>query len=849
MNPIRFFHWQTWRYLAHHRLLTLLNVFSIAIGVAVFLAIQLANASASRAFSATIDVVAGKAQLEVRAPAHDLPDDTFPSVQQTFGVKAATPLLRGLLTLPDFPGEYLDVLGLDIFTNEPFRTFQLTNFAGHTFDLTEWLGLPDSIAITDAFAQRMHLHRGDPLRVQVNGSERLMRVGFVLNDSALRGTNEHLGAMDIGWAQELFGMRGRLSSIQLQIDPVVGRPDLIERLRLQLPADVEIAAPAQRSEQVDKMLASFQLNLTAMSLVSLFVGGFLIFNTITASVARRHREIGILRSLGVSRLQVGAIFFGEALVGIVGGTLLGLAIGTLLARGLIGAVSETVSSLYVLLSVREVVVDARSLIAAAALGGVSGSLAAFVPACAAAMKPPVMALHPEVASEKNAISPRWNAIGLGSLGAAIFCSLLTLRTGPAWLSFVAAFFCLAGMSCFAPWIGRTVARLVRAASRRRVIEPEIAALNLSRSLARNSVTIAALASAVAMSIGVGVMIFSFRNTVRTWIDQTLLADLFITPASNEIAGPTSFLTTDVISFFESAPGVSAVDTFRYIEVPFRDSRMSLAGIRAAGPRTFAFLEPKSADLMRRFRTERCVIVSESFARRNRIHANDLLEIATPTAIVQLPVLAVFYDYTRDQGIVFTNEKNLAELFHDDRINSIGIYLKAKTNPETLLTDFRSRFNRRGQFAVYSNRDLRARVFEIFDQTFAITYVLRAIAIVVAIAGIFLSLMTLIVERSRTLGVMRAIGLSPQQLRRIVIWESFFVGTAASILGIISGVALSVILTSVVNRAFFGWTIRLEMPWFMLATTPLWILLTAICAALIPAIRAGRLKLAETLRSE
>ncbi|MEY2493363.1 MAG: putative transport system permease protein [Verrucomicrobiota bacterium] len=849
MNPIRLFHWQTWRYLAHHRLLTLLNVFSIAIGVAVFLAIQLANASASRAFSATVEVVAGKAQLEVNAPANDLPDDIFPSLQQTRGVMAATPLVRGLVTLPDFPGEYLDVLGLDIFTNAPFRTFQLTNFAGQTFDLTQWLGLSNSIAITGALAQRIHLHGGDALRVQVNGRERLMRVGFVLNTSALPAANEHLGAVDIGWAQDLFGMRGRLSSIQLQINPTTSRPDLIRRLAAQVPADIEITAPTQRSEQVDKMLASFQLNLMAMSLVALFVGAFLIFNTTSASVARRRREIGILRSLGVSRSQIGAIFLGEALIAIVSGTLLGLALGTLLAHGLIGAVSETVSSLYVLVSVREVAVNGTSYIAAAALGAISGILAAFVPACGAALTAPVAALHPEVAPQKNAISPFWNAIGITALAAAIFCSLMTLRTGPAWLSFVAAFLCLAGMSCFAPWIGRTIAMLVRTGSRRRFVEPQIAALNLCRSLARNSVTIAALASAVAMSIGVGVMIFSFRNTVKVWIDQTLLADFFITPASNEIAGPTSFLTGDVISFFQSAPAVSAVDTFHYIEVPFRGTRMSLAGIRAAGPRTFVFLQPNRADLMHRFRTERCVIVSESFARRNRIRTGDLLEIATPSGSVQLPVLALFYDYTRDQGIVFTNEKNLMELFHDDRINSIGIYLKAKADPNVLLADFRSRFNGRGEFAVYANKALRARVFEIFDQAFALTHVLRVIAIIVAISGIFLSLMTLIVERSRVLGLMRAIGLSPRQLRRIVILESLLVGAAASVLGIISGIALSVILTSVVNRAFFGWTIRLEMPWLMLVTTPLWILLTTICAALIPAIRASRLNLAETLRSE
>src|SRR6267143_5616974 len=172
VNLVRFFHWQVLRYIGRHRLLTLLNVLSVAIGVAVFLAIQLANTSASRAFAATIDVVAGKSQLEVNAPANDLPDDLFPTVQRTTGITAATPLVRGLITLPDFPGEYLDLLGIDIFTNAPFRTFELTNLSAKSFDITQWLGAGDVIAVSDTFAARHHLHRGNSLRTQVNGKER-----------------------------------------------------------------------------------------------------------------------------------------------------------------------------------------------------------------------------------------------------------------------------------------------------------------------------------------------------------------------------------------------------------------------------------------------------------------------------------------------------------------------------------------------------------------------------------------------------------------------------------------------------------------------------------------------------
>src|SRR3712207_3295837 len=149
-------------------------------------------------------------------------------------------------------------------------------------------------------------------------------------------------------------------------------------------------------------------------------------------------------------------------------------------------------------------------------------------------------------------------------------------------------------------------------------------------------------------------------------------------------------------------------------------------------------------------------------------------------------------------------------------------------------EFRARFSRSGQFIMLSNRELRVRVFEIFDQTFAVTYVLRTIAVVVAVVGICLTLTTLITERSRELGVLRAIGASVRQLRRLLLWESAFIGLLAAVVGVASGICLSIVLTGVINRAFFGWTIQLAFPWSSLALTPAWIIPAAIIAGIIPA---------------
>jgi putative ABC transport system permease protein len=376
----------------------------------------------------------------------------------------------------------------------------------------------------------------------------------------------------------------------------------------------------------------------------------------------------------------------------------------------------------------------------------------------------------------------------------------------------------------------------------------MAAANIARALLRNSVTVAALAVAVAMTVGVTVMVFSFRKTVETWINETLLADLFIAPGSNEIAGADAFVPPAALAFLSGHPAVETADTFREVELPMGDATAIVAVITGAR-RHFQFLDGDSITLMRRFQDEVCVFVSESFARRRHLRGGDSIELTTPDGPRQFPVAAVFYDYTRDQGVVYMSAKNFVQLWRDDRVNSVALYLKKDHDSREVTDAFRPVFSPTGQFMIFSNQSLRRRIFEIFDQTFAVTHVLLAIGLFVAITGIFLSLTILITERQRELAILRAIGASAQQIRRMLLSETAMLGVLAAVVGLASGVCLSIVLTGVINRAFFGWTIHLAFPWRTLALTPVWILAAAIVAGIIPAWRAGRMQLADNLRDE
>jgi putative ABC transport system permease protein len=350
-----------------------------------------------------------------------------------------------------------------------------------------------------------------------------------------------------------------------------------------------------------------------------------------------------------------------------------------------------------------------------------------------------------------------------------------------------------------------------------------------------------------MTVGVSVMVFSFRKTVEAWINDTLIADLFITPASNE-SGGSSFFPPAAFDFLAKQDAVETADTFREMDLPMGDTDVMVAVISGAR-RQFKFLHGDSASLMRRFHDEACVFVSESFLRRNHLRENDAIELMTPDGARSFPIAAVFYDYTRDQGLVYMSARNFAHFWHDDRIHSVALYLKENRSADEVTKAFRAEFSRDGQFAIFSNQSLRRRVFEIFDQTFAVTHVLLAIALFVAITGIFLSLTILITERQRELAILRALGASAGQIRKLLLAETAMLGLLAAIIGMVSGICLSMVLTGVINRAFFGWTIHLAFPWRTLSLTPVWILAAALIAGIIPAWRASRMELADNLRNE
>ncbi len=845
-NTARLFSWLVVRHALGHRWLAALNVASIALGVSVYLAIQIANHSADQSLRAGVELVAGKATLEVRG---EMDDALFRQIARTPGVQAATPLVESVITLPDFPGEYLRVLGVDPFTNRSFSTFQISDgISAAKFDFEKWLTDPQSIALSRDFARKYALKVGDNLTALVNSRRVPLRIGFIIDtEGSLEGSGARIAAMDIAAAQELFDLVGKISAVQI-LAAGDAQTSVTKKIRNLVPATVIVAPPAQRSAQVGQMLEAFQLNLGALSMVALLVGMFLVFNTVSASVVRRRHEIGILRSAGVSRNQIRGVFLGEALLYGVAGLAVGTVGGVLLSNLLVVAVGRTISSLYILLSIDRLFVSAPQILFSTVIGLGSVLVAAWIPANEAATIPPVVALNRGQEIERSQRWQPWLPLaGLGLIGLSAVAGWISLQHWP-WLGFLSAFFLLTGGALFSPVLTIAMVGLLKKTTAASLLV-SLAAQNLRRSLSRVSLTVAALASAVAMMVGVSVMIFSFRQTINTWVTRSLVADIFIAPASNKTIGLVAYMPPGAATWLAECPEVAGVDTFREMRLPFRGKTIRMSVVRGHKRDNLRFLEGDHARRNALLFTNGYILISEPFSRRFHLKADDAITLPTPQGPRSFVIGGTYYDYTSDEGNILMARENFDALWNDLRVHSLAVYLRSPNDYDNLTNAFRSQFGAKGNFSLYSNSSIRQRVFEIFEQTFAVTSLLRVIAIGVAVIGIFLTLSTFVTERFRELAVLRSVGASRGQICRMILIEGALMGWLASVLGVLIGCGLAVILTFVVNKAFFGWTIQFSWPWLVLLSTPFWIVPAAFLSALLPAWRASRLTLASALRNE
>jgi putative ABC transport system permease protein len=604
------------------------------------------------------------------------------------------------------------------------------------------------------------------------------------------------------------------------------------------------------------MTAAFEFNLAALSLLALVVGMFLIYNTVTFSVIQRRPLFAVLRMLGATGGQLFALILGEAVLLALVGSLLGLGLGVLLGRGVVGLITQTINDFWFAVNVQGVSVPVASLVRGLAVGVGAALAAALVPAIEAARTAPQSTLRRSTLESRIRRLLPWLVVAWAAL-TLVGVALLWLRGGGLFTAFAGLFVVLIAAALLAPPLTSAFMRLVAPLSGRLLgALGRLAPRDIVRSLSRTSIAVAALMTAVSVIVGVSIMVGSFRGTVIEWLDQTLRADIYVSPPNVTANRVTGALTADVVATARTWPGVARAVTSHTVQVQLPEfgrlvQLVAVDGDVSNGRRPYAWVRPDLGDdpwpaLM----AGEGIIISEALALKENLPTPPP-PITLPTADGprQFPVLAVFYDYSSDQGSVFIGDPTYRTLWDDDRVSAIGLFVEPGQSVDEVAAALVDEFAGRSDVLVQSNDALRRGSLEIFDRTFAITSALRLLAIIVAFIGVLSALLSLQLERARELGTLRATGMTRRQLWGLTLLETGLMGATAGLMALPVGYALAWILVYVINVRSFGWTLRMELqPEYFIQA-----LLVAVGAALLagvyPSIRVGNMEIASAIREE
>jgi len=829
---------------------TTLTIAGIAVGVAVVVAMQLANQSALRAFRESVDAIAGRANYQLVPDVAPLDERVLLALQPLWrdGVRFAPVIdVEGVLESTQQP---IRLLGVDLLSDLHFRDYRYAKIvAGERNAVSDYLALfqPDSLILPAPFAREHGITLGSRVTLSVLGHRSTLVVrGLLEAKGPATAFNGSIGVCDIAVAQRNFGMSGKLSRVDLLVPEGVwadGTP------ALRAPPGTRIERPSRRNERVEKMLRAFQVNLFALTGVALLVGMFLVYNTVLISILRRRRDVGVLKTVGVTPRQIFAAFLAEGLLFGLAGSALGIVLGNLLASGILRVVGRTVNALYVTSRPEDVVLTPGVIATGVAVGTILSLLSALQPSLEAARVRPNAMIRPGL--QQRVQHPRALVIAsvLCFLAGALISRLPPVR-GIAVAGYAAVLLVVAGFSLLAPFIVRGTSRLLSPPLERAFgIVGRLAAVALPASLRRTSVAGAALSLATGMMVAVALMVGSFRETVRIWVNQTVSSDLWLRPSKGLTNAQIALFRPEVADALEKVPFVAAIDRVRGKDVLYEDTIIAVGsgefGV-AARKGDLPMVTPRTpAEALANALRRNGVVVSETFALKFGKQVGDEVVIGR----ARFPITGIYRDYSNDRGVVVMDRELFKRSFGDDAINTIVVYLKPGVDKRRARIALEKEFGPKYGAFVVTNEEIRREVMTIFDQTFTITYALLGVAIIVAVLGIVNTLSALILERTRELALLRAGGLSARELRTMLVLESALLGAASTAIGLIMGYALSWILIHVINRQSFGWTIDFYTPAGLIAASLAATFLASALAGLAPARLAARIDIAAALKSE
>jgi putative ABC transport system permease protein len=814
-----------------HLTQAIVAIIAIALGVGLGFSIHLINTAAFNEFSAVAKSLSGQSDLQVRGAQATFDESLYPALEQHSGVELANPVLELDVAIPDNVetrgNATLKVLGLDIFRAADIAPDLIGIPAeDRLFDILA----DDAIFLSPAAMEWLKVKRGDLLKFRVGTQTITLRVAGGL---ARTRAGQRIGVMDIGAAQWRFQRIGQLSRIELKLMKGVNHDRFKVALAQELGAQYVVTETADQEARVANMSRAYRVNLNMLALMALFTGTFLVFSTQALSVVRRRHQFALLRVLGLTRRQLlEQILLEGATLGAIG-SLIGLILGYAAAAAALNILGGDLGSGFFPGVQPSVHFDPFAATILFILGLGVTLLGSAAPAWEAASADPAPALKSgseDVALSKLAMPwPALVCLGLGGL----FTQLPPIFNLPVF-GYLAVTLLLIGGIALMPRLSALIfspAFLIVAKSTSKAV-PILALARLANAPNQAAIALGGVLASFSLVAAMAIMVTSFRVSVDDWLTHILPADLYVKTATS---GDTRGLTPDEIKALAATPGISRADFFRSSQLTLDPGRPNITVIA----RPIDRVDPANTLPMMGEAITPALLPKDAIPIWVSEAMVDLYGY-TPGKRVRLPigvsppdfvVAGVWRDYGRQFGAIQMRLADYQALSGDQIVNDAALWLHAGVTLEQAIESLRRlpfgsalEFSEPGQ--------IRALSLNIFDRSFAVTYLLETVAIIIGLLGVAASFSAQTLARTKEFGILRHIGVTRRQILGMLAAEGGLLTALGIVLGFILGLCISLILVFIVNPQSFHWTMELSLPWRELITVALALLVSASLTALM-----------------
>lgn len=816
---------------------------AIAIGVALGLAVHLVNASALSEFSRAVSAVNGDAELQVRAATpFGFDEQLYPKVARLPGVAVASPVVE-VEAAGDRPGETITVLGIDALRAAavtPSLLARPLGEAGAHGPTPETIFDDTAIFLSEAALEGRAA--GDAIALTAGGRTAVFRIAGVLPGVA---EGRKVAVVDIAAAQWRLGRLGRLQRLDLRLAAGADEAQVRQALAAALPPDAQLVTRASEERRSDSLSRAYRVNLEMLALMALLTGGFLVYSAQSLSVARRRPQFALLRVLGVRRRALLAQVLVEGIcVGLIGGVI-GIALGFGLADAALRLLGGDLGGGYFGEAKPKLILAPGAAFTFLTLGLMTSVVGSLAPAREAARARPAVALkNVGDAADPTRTPPIWPSLALLGLGAA--AAFGPAIAGMPLLGYASMALLLAGGVAAMPWVARMLLALGRRATG--AISVDLAVKRLWGAPSQAAVALCGVVASTSLMVAMAVMVSSFRGSVEDWLTQVLPADLYLRV---EAAGAGGGFTPADQGRLAAVSGVAHIGFLRTTPLQVRPDQPALALIA----RPEGGLGPGAPPMIGRTASpppgEVEAFVSEPAAWLYGWKVGDRIELPIGGGATRVFVSGVWRDYARQHGAVTIDSGDYTRLTGDAARGEASVTLKPGADPASAGKALRAALapELAQRLTVAEPRALRATALRIFDRSFAVTYGLEAIAILVGLAGVAATVSAQTLARTKEFGMLRHIGVTRRQILAMLATEGALLGVVGGLCGIGLGLVMSQVLIHVVNPQSFHWTMETKLPWALLVSVLVGLIVSAAGTALLAGRRAVSVDAVRAVRED